>query len=1019
MSRPGDSELKRSLLEACHRIFDARDKDTHLEGAAALELSFRAWLDRHDLDREQVERYIRSLPHGFRTSVVRQAAGDPFLSAITWERRPRYPRLLTFGSGITLLDVIKAELDEPATESAWIASAFCTRGMLNLLMDPLSRFVRRGRKLRLLTSVMDDFNDPDDLRHVKDRIPELDIRVYYPLSDGMRNFRKAPPPFHLKCFLFEKLDGAHALVVGSSNLTVGGLLRNHEWNYFTNSEGNLRFRGHSSAFEQGREELRRYWEEDAVDASDSAFFEAYRKRYLHSREARRELAERLKRERAPAAPEPRPAQAEALSSLAARRAAGVSKSAVIAATGMGKTFLAAFDYRASGRGSLLFLAHRENILTKARDIFRQVLDDPDFGAILSGREKPADAAGARGLFAMVQTISNETTLSSFAPDRFEYVVVDEFHHAEAVSWLRVIERIKPRFLLALTATPERMDGRDVLRLCDYNIAHETRLFDAIDRGWLTPFQYYAIYDETDYERIAWRGRYAEEDLDGLLIDDTRAEIVANNLRRYLPSAGKVKALAFCASRNHARYMARRFNEEGLCAECVTGHTPVPEREETIRRLQDESDPLQVVCSVDVFGEGVDIPSVTHVLFLRPTESFTVFLQQLGRGLRLVPEKEFLVALDFVGNFRQSYIAPLALRGYHSIEEYIADRQKQRVRELPSACHVSADLEVTRIWEKELRDLLRPANRAERLKAQYREFRENLDHSPTLMDFFANPAAPDPHAFIRYFGNWLRTKAEMKDIEEYEMSLLATPGEALLQHVEKDLSPSKSYKMVVLHALLDLGETEWDIAAIARKFLDWYLADPERRSDWDELARAADPHNFPLDRAARHLVNMPLGKMAGTGEKFFELDRARLRFAIRMNYRGYWGDPRFRELLDDRVRYALARYFYRQEAETDIPFATVRSAYADTLTKTVTENREAIMGGEKVTFEAGEKGGYPGDMTVTLLPDNNQTFKAKWSNQDITRFPARIKAVATGLTRIGCYGKFRIMHHAGKLTIKKI
>ncbi|OGP35362.1 MAG: hypothetical protein A2X88_02650 [Deltaproteobacteria bacterium GWC2_65_14] len=165
--------------------------------------------------------------------------------------------------------------------------------------------------------------------------------------------------------------------------------------------------------------------------------------------------------------------------------------------------------------------------------------------------------------------------------------------------------------------------------------------------------------------------------------------------------------------------------------------------------------------------------------------------------------------------------------------------------------------------------------------------------------------------------------------------------------------------------------------------------------------------------------MPLGKMARTGEKFFELDRGKARFAIRMNCREYWGDPRFLDLLADRVRYALARYFYRKEAETDIPIATARSTYADSLTKAVAENLDEIMNGEEVTFETGERGGYPGDMTVTLLPDNNRTFKAIWSNQDITRFPARIKAVATGLFRNGCYGKFRIIHHAGNITVRRV
>lgn len=997
--------LNRAILEACHALFEARDPERRVADADTLESLIHQYRKRHGIAASG--------------TVVRNAPGDRRHSGTTWEIGRRRPQLLTFDNDVSLLEIVKAELCDPDTRSASIASAFCTRGMLNLLMDPLSEFVGSGRPLRLLTSVMGDFNDPGDLAHLKHEVPEMGLRVYYPLSDGKRDFRKPPPPFHLKCFLFEKTNGDHAMIVGSSNLTIGGLQRNHEWNYFTNNEVNLRFHGRSSAFAHGLEQYDRYWHDDSIEATHHEFVEQYRERYQQRRSIAREVAKRFETRTETGKPQPRAAQIEALVSLAARRAAGIRKSAVIAATGMGKSYLAAFDYLASGSGRLLFLAHQENILLKARGTFREVLGNSQFGEILSGREKPEDLYTSRAVFAMVQTLSGAKLLTSIPKDFFDYIVVDEFHHACAESWLQVIERFQPGFLLGLTATPERMDGRDVLRLCDYDIAHETRLFEAIDREWLTPFQYYAIPDATDYDQIRWTGRgYDEEELGEKLSTDTRASLIVQNLRRYLPSTGKVKALAFCASVGHARYMASRFTKEGLLAECVTGKTSIPAREKAIDRLQNEDDRLQVVCSVDVFGEGVDIPAVTHVLFLRPTRSFTVFLQQLGRGLRLVPEKEFLVALDFVGNFRQSYVAPLALRGYHNVAEYMADRDRTGERKLPATCHVSANTEVKRIWDQELRALLEPVNRDERLRAQYAEFRGYLDHSPTLMDFFANPAAPDPRAFTRHFGNWLRTKLAMDDIEDYEKSLIGTLGEAFLQHLEKELAPSKSYKMVVLLALLELGGTDWSIEDIARRFLDWYLANPERISDWDELAREENPSRFQIRKVVQHLLRMPLGRMAGTGGDYFSLDREAGRFTIRELYREAWIDPQFRKLVSDRIQYGLARYFYRRTAEMEIPLATARSGFTASFTELIRGRREEILSGVPVTFKLEAAGGYSGDLTVEIEEGNARSFRARTPIRDITRFPARIKAFATALARNQCHGKFRIVLKAGEIMVQR-
>jgi superfamily II DNA or RNA helicase len=260
-----------------------------------------------------------------------------------------------------------------------------------------------------------------------------------------------------------------------------------------------------------------------------------------------------------------------------------------------------------------------------------------------------------------------------------------------------------------------------------------------------------------------------------LSTDTRAELIVRNLRKFLPATGKIKALAFCATKGHARFMAKQLGRCGFPAECLLGESSEDARSDAIRRLQDEDDPLQVICSVDIFAEGVDIPAVSHVLMLRPTMSFTVFLQQLGRGLRKVPDKEYLVVLDFVGNHRNSYVAPLVMWGFTSLDQYKKERGDKQSFRVPSCCTVDVDVQVQRVWDNEIRRVCAPRNRRELLTLTYEQMKSDLGHPPSLLDFLANPDACDPHAFVQAFGNWLRTKEAMGDLTDYERELARHPG----------------------------------------------------------------------------------------------------------------------------------------------------------------------------------------------------------------------------------------------------
>lgn len=1023
--------LRLKLLEESHELFHARSKDEIVSESADLIELIDTILKRHGILWEEVEqRRIakRNKAGGFEKRLMLHATAASERGAASASKEVRLPQLLTSTSLVDLVDVIKRELADAS--ELHIASAFYSPGILNLLLDPFLRFLQRGGKLRLLTSVMGNFNNPHHLQHLQTMLPTLDIRIFYPLtSSGEADFTSEPPPFHIKGFLFEKPTGQHSIIVGSSNLTGSGLGKNHEWNYFSNSETNLLLKDNLSAFQSALNEYNWFWERSSVPI-DSRFLQAYLPRWEMARKLRKFVAVEMEKSiQAPA--KPRAAQDEALRSLAQRRANGIRRTTVIAATGLGKTYLAAFDFRQSGMKTVLFIAHRENILTRAMETFRNVMEDASFGELISGSAKPAGQVGS--LFAMVQTLSQPEMLKRYDADAFDYIVVDEFHHASSDSYHRLLDKFQPRFLLGLTATPERMDGRDVLRICDYDVAFETRLFDAIENRWLVPFHYFAIYDKTDYSSLHWtsRGGYVESELDQVLMHDTRAELVFNNLRKFLPSTGKVKALAFCSSRSHAEFMNRKFNDlgrsYGMGSLSLLGDSSIVERDEAMKRLQDENDPLQIICSVDIFGEGVDIPAVSHVLFLRPTQSFTVFLQQLGRGLRHVPEKDFLVALDFVGNFRQSYVAPLALSGYTSVERYGESiRKKGPTTVVPAGCAVSVDTEVRRIWDAEIKRALTPRNRLEALKEIYHDLRSGLGQSASIMDFFANPAELDPYMFLketRLGGNWLRVKSYMKDLTEYEEGLLDTPAELFLQHLEKELSPAKSYKMVVLKSLLGLDGVEWPIEKIAEPFLRYYLENRTRLRDFDELAREGEPERFPLSKVTAHLIRMPLDRLQNTGGDFFVLDKVKRQFGIRPGLRQYWLDAPFRALVADRVEFGLARYFYRKEdgstvgpsmrgVAVQIPYATRRDqGYTWQVREVIAANRAADKW--ECVFQGA---GYTGKMDIEVHKDANFNAWTSVRYDDPTRFPSRIKAAATALFEEGLRGEFEVVAQKDLLRI---
>lgn len=511
--------------------------------------------------------------------------------------------------------------------------AFLKRSGLRLLLDPLRRFRERcgPDALRLITTTYMGATEAAAV----ETLASLGFSVKVAREDdGTR--------LHAKAWCFRRHSGLSTVYVGSSNMSHSAMVDGVEWNVrVTQALTPALIERFDTAFGQLWSELGPCYRpgEDIGDLTGALA----RARGEHPVSGAHVV--RL-------GPMPRPHQVRVLEELAAERRCGHTRNLVVAATGTGKTWIAAFDYQrlVAEHGSLrlLFVAHRKEILTQSIQVYRDVLGDPNFAELLVGGEQPSRGTH---VFASVQSL-DRTDLHNLPPDSFDVIVIDELHHAAADSYVPLLEHLTPRWLLGLTATPERADGKSILHWFDHRFATETRLGAALAAGLLVPFHYFGVADGTDAQHAWTRGRLDLAALERVVTaDDIQAKRVIDAVLRYT-DATRMRALGFCVGVGHAAVMARAFNAAGLPAVAVHAGTPDGERRDALAQLARGG--LRAVFTVDLFNEGVDVPAADTVLFLRPTESATVFLQQLGRGLRRHPGKSVLTVLDFVGRLHQDF-----------------------------------------------------------------------------------------------------------------------------------------------------------------------------------------------------------------------------------------------------------------------------------------------------------------------------------------------------------------------------
>lgn len=697
-----------------------------------------------------------------------------------------------------MLDVVRGALRSSSRVS--IAVSFFRFSGFGLIADDLKDFQARGGTLRLLVSTYMSVTQPEALQAVL-KFPSVISRLH--IADRVGGLGQG---FHAKMYVIE--DAPAEGWVGSSNFTKGGLAANIEANL--RHMGAAEVAGVQSLFEQ-------LWSRLDTQPLTLELIESYRQTI---REAELWSAPVPPRKVADletgygASISPNEAQAEALERLRELRESGERRAAVVAAPGIGKTFLAAFDARARNARSMLFLSNRLEHLTQAERTFRRVFSQTrSYGQAFDGR------AGAQADFVFA-TISSASNNPSLVERRFDYVVVDEFHHAAAPSYRALLGKIAPDFLLGLTATPERQDGHDVLALCDYNVAYEVRLVEAINRGWLSPFHYFGVADEcVDYRALPWRsGRFDPEHLESALMVEERVQAMLDQCLLRGFDGRKRVTVGFCAGVRHARYMADALQRRGLIASVVTGDDGVSEREAVYARLQNPSDPLEWLFVADVLNEGVDLPAINCVVFLRPTDSATVFIQQLGRGLRLTPGSEVLTVLDFVGHHRTAWLAVEALN------DHSAPRGPSTVAELeltpPAGCEVVLDSKTIEILEKVKRFA---PSRKDVCVAAYRRLKDEFDIArPQLLDLLADDALPTPSDIRTAFGSWVGLRKAAGDAEAWELVVAdGSPSLELLKAAEKDWQAQRVYPYAAL----------WGICANPENPVAGYEAFYERFPRW--------------------------------------------------------------------------------------------------------------------------------------------------------------------------------------------
>lgn len=640
-----------------------------------------------------------------------------------------------------VLNVIKRELEK--CDEFLMSVAFITGSGITPLLQVLNDSNAKGK---ILTTDYNYFTQPNAILSLM-QLTNIEVRI----------FKSETIAFHTKGYLFNK-EGKYNILIGSSNITANALMNNKEWNVYSTYDCEDNFT------QDLLKSFKEYWYE-SVKAEDyikeyTRLYEQYKPKYVIQRKNHPEIFT------------PNAMQKEFIENFVNIIQNGEKRGLLISATGTGKTYASAFALKEIKAEKLLFLVHREQIAKQALNTYKLVFDEGNFG-LLSGNYKDVDA---NYLFSTIQTMSKEEVYTKFKRDEFDYIVIDEVHRAGAPSYQKIMDYFTPKFYLGMSASPDRSDDFDIYQLFNHNIIYEIRLKKALEEDMLCDFHYFGINDPVDSSDVS----------------DEHVDQIIENLEYYKYCGDRVKGLIFCNNIENSIELSEKFNKRGYKTLSLSGSNSQEEREEAILRLisdDEEVDKLDYLFTVDIFNEGVDIKQLNQIVMLRPTESSIIFIQQLGRGLRKSPQKEYVVILDFISNYDNNYLIPVALSDDRT---YNKDIMRKFMISTQDMCIGNSTINFDKIAKEKIYKSINDASleKISFIREKYRNLKYKLGKTPTLTDFYVYDEL-DPMFIISYMKGKISSYPELLPKLDKDIKITLNKEELLyLKFITQKLANGK-------------------------------------------------------------------------------------------------------------------------------------------------------------------------------------------------------------------------------------